>query len=435
LNRVLGLLLAGCLHADWPGYRGPGASGIGSGEPPVSWDAASGRNVRWKTAIPGLAHASPIVHGEQVYVTSAIAAGEQSLKVGMYGSGDSPAESGDCRWELFCIARATGEILWQRTAHSGKPRRKRHMKASHANATPATDGRHIVAMFGSEGLFCYNREGEFLWRVDFGAPHAGPYNAPALEWGCASSPLIHKDAVIVQCDVVKGGFIAVLDLATGKERLRIPRDGEVATWSTPAIWEAGERTQIVCNGYRHIGGYDLLSGKAIWSLRGGGDIPVPTPVIAGNRVFICNAHGRMNPIYAIAAEASGDITPIALKPPPGLAWWSARGGSYIPTPIVIDDALYVAGDRGVLTCYDASTGELRYRQRLANGGSYSASPVAAAGRLYLTAESGQIHVVATGPNFQLLATNDMNEICMATPAIDAGQLFIRTRSQLYCIGE
>ena len=432
-------LLAACVltlgvKADWPQYRGPNASGLSSSSPPLTWDIQSGKNVRWKAPVPGLAHASPIVIGDRIYVATAISAnGQPSLKVGMYGSGDSPQEDGDWRWELLCLARDTGMQLWSHTAHAGKPRRKRHTKATHANATPAANAERVVAMFGSEGLFCYDHDGALQWHTDLGDLHAGPYNAPKLEWGCASSPVIHDDAVILQCDVLNGGFIAVLDLATGKERLRIPRKGEVATWSTPTIWKHDDRHQIVCNGYRHIGGYDLLTGEAIWQLRGGGDIPVPTPVIAGDLAFICNAHGRMNPIYAVRASAKGDITPKA-STAPGLAWWSGRGGSYIPTPIVVGDHLYVAGDRGILACYHARSGKRLYRSRVGDDDNYSASPVATQDRLYLTAESGAVHVLATGAEYRLLASNDMAEICMATPAISSSQLFIRTRSNLYCIG-
>jgi outer membrane protein assembly factor BamB len=429
---LLAALWALALHADWPQYRGDGGRGIGSGDPPIHWDLESGKNVKWKVAIPGLGHSSPVLQADRVFLTTATSSTPQSLKVGMYGSGDSPAETGDRSWELLCLDRSSGKILWQRTAHHGKPRQKRHMKASHANSSPAVNGDHVLAMFGSEGLYCYNLAGELKWKADLGLLHAGPYNAPELEWGFASSPVIHKGQVIMQCDVLNGGFIAILDLQSGRQVRRIPRPQEVTTWSTPAIWQRGDQTQIICNGYKHIGAYDLATGAEVWRLRGGGDIPVPSPFIARNIAYICNAHGRMSPIYAIGPDARGDITPSSeRKPPAGIAWWKARGGSYIPSPIVMGEQLYVTGDRGVLSCYHADTGALQYRERVSSD-SYSASPVAAAGRLYLTSESGTIDVIAT-PDFCALARNEMNAICMASPAIDAGQIFIRTRSHLYCL--
>jgi outer membrane protein assembly factor BamB len=431
---VLAALSALCLQADWPQYRGDGGRGLGSGNPPTSWDVDSGKNVRWKVAIPGLGHSSPIVQGTRIFLTTATSSQPQSLKVGMFGSGDSPEESGERAWDLLCLDRRSGKLLWQRTAHQGTPQQKRHMKASHANSTPAIHGDRVLAMFGSEGLYCYDLAGELLWKADLGLLHAGPYNAPDLQWGFASSPIIHDGKVIMQCDVLNGGFVAILDLQSGKEIRRIRRQQEVTTWSTPAVWETGTQTQIVCNGYRHIGAYDFATGVEIWHLRGGGDIPVPSPFVADDCVYICNAHGRMSPIYAIHATAKGDITPSSeRRPPPGISWWKARGGSYIPTPIVVDKRLYVADDRGVLSCYDAVTGARHYRERVASD-SFSASPVAAAERLYLSSESGEIYVIAT-PDYKLLARNEMNAICMSTPAIDEGEIFIRTRSHLYCIGQ
>ncbi|MEM7391956.1 MAG: PQQ-binding-like beta-propeller repeat protein, partial [Verrucomicrobiota bacterium] len=259
---------------------------------------------------------------------------------------------------------------------------------------------------------------------------SGPYDAPEFEWGFASSPVIHGNNVILQCDVLNGGFITVLDLETGKERLRIPRD-DVATWSTPLV----HRNRIVCNGYREIGAYDLKTGKKIWWLKGGGDVPVPTPFIHRNLIFISSAHGRMNPIYAIHPDAVGDLTPDR-KTPEGIAWWNPRRGSYIPTPIALDGRLYIGNDRGILSCMDALNGREIYRHRIAagQGESYSASPVASGNNLFFTSEDGDIHVIEAGPEFKRLRTNSMKEVCMPTPAIDEGQIFIRTRTQIYCIG-
>lgn len=435
--RILALLLLpASAFADWGSFRGPGGGGIGSGDPPATWNVGTGENILWQTDIPGLAHSSPIVHGARVLVTTAVSSdAAPSLKVGMYGSGDSPAEDATWTWQVLCLDRATGKMLWQQTAHSGRPKQKRHTKATHANCTPATNGKVVVAMFGSEGLFCYDADGTLKWKADLGLLKVGPHNFPSMQWGFASSPVIHADRVIMQCDVLGGGFVAVLDLATGKEVRRIPRK-DVATWSTPTIHVAGTQTQVICNGYKHIGAYGLATGEAIWWLRGGGDIPVPRPFVADGLVFISNAHGRMSPIYAIRPNARGDITPRQGETlPEGVAWWNPRAGSYIPTPIVYRGLLYVASDRGVLACFEARTGKPLFRQRIVETSreTYSASPVAAGGRLYLTSERGQIHVVEAGPKYRRLATNGVPGVCMATPAIDNGQLLIRTTKQLFSI--
>lgn len=433
---LIASLTATASAQNWPSFRGPGATGIGTGEPPVEWDIEKPQNVKWVTPIPGLAHSSPIIWDNCIYLTTAVSKkSDPELHTGwLQGTGRSPNENHRWKWRVFCLDKSTGKILWKKTAHTGVPKAKRHIKSSHGNSTPATDGKHIVAFFGSEGLYCYDDSGNLLWSKDLGLLDAGPYNAPALQWGFASSPIIHEDKVIIQCDTKTAGFWASLDIRTGREIRRVARE-EVSTWSTPTIHASPNRTQLVCNGYKHIGGYDLDTGAELWKLHGGGDVPVPTPFIAHDLIFITNGHGR-SPIFVIRPDATGDLTPgDADNKPDGLAWSSPKHGSYMPTPIVVGDHLYVGGDNGALSVTNALTGDLTYRQRISTGGAtFSASPVAAAGRLYFTSEDGHIYVVKAGPEFELLAANEMKEICMATPAISEGLLFVRTQSRLYCIG-
>ena len=423
---------------NWPSFRGPNGTGVGTGTPPTTWNVETGENIKWKTAIPGLSHASPIVWGERVFLATAVSSEpDPHLKVGMYGSGEPVPDEPKHEWRLLCLDRKTGKILWQKTAHAGSPKVKRHPKATQANSTPATDGKRVVAFFGSEGLYCYDMSGTLLWKKDFGKLDAGPYNAPDLQWGFASSPVLVEDRVIVQCDVHGGGFLAVLDADTGKEIWRAARD-DVSTWSTPTVYVGDDRSQVIVNGYRHIGGYDLRTGKELWKLRGGGDVPVPTPFVAHGLIFITNAHGRLRPIYAIRPSATGDITPAEGESSnASIAWWRDKRGAYIPTPVVYGDLLYIGDDHGILTTYDAKSGEKVYRLRVikGQGGAYTASPVAAGGKVFLTGEDGDILVIKAGREYELLATNSMNAICMATPAIADGQLFIRTKSHLYCIAE
>lgn len=423
---------------QWPSFRGPGATGVADGHnPPTNWDVETGTNIRWKTPIPGLAHSSPIVWDDRIYLTSAVSSDPNPyLRTGLYGESPDHPENLVHDFRVYCINKKTGKIIWQQSANSRIPKVKRHIKSSHANSTPATDGKHLVAFFGSEGLYCYDMDGHLQWKKDLGLLDAGAFNASEIQWGFGSSPTIHKDMVIVQCDVNNQSFLAAFDLDTGHEKWRILRDAMPA-WGTPTVHEANGRSQIIINGYKHMGGYDLATGKELWRLTGGGDIPVPTPYVAQGLIFITNAHGRLRPIYAIKPSARGDIS---LKEGQTsnefIAWSRPKRGSYIPTSIVYGDYLYVGDDRGILSCYDAKTGEKIYRTRLAQGaGAHSASPVAADGKLYFTAEDGQIRVIKAGPQFEVLATNTMNAPCLATPAISDGMILIRTAKQLVAIGK
>ena len=285
---VIVLTLASALSAGetapshWPRFRGPDARGLAEGAAtPVSWDLAQGRNVLWTTPVPGLAHSSPVVWGTSVFVTSAIgaAAGQASLKVGLYGDIDPADDDGVHRFVLYRLDRATGKVVWERTAHEGKPRQRRHTKSTHANPTPATDGQRVVAFFGSEGLFCYDFDGRLLWKKDLGVLDAAFFRVPEAQWGFGSSPVIDDGVVYVQADVLKGGFLAAFDVRDGKELWRTARS-DVPTWSTPTVHDLADRKLLLVNGWKHAGAYDARTGREVFKLTGGGDIPVPTPFVA-----------------------------------------------------------------------------------------------------------------------------------------------------------
>jgi outer membrane protein assembly factor BamB len=425
-------------RSDWPQFRGPNASGVSDNQDlPDTWNVETGANIRWKTEIPGLGHASPIVTGNCIYVVTAESdGGNASLRVGLYGDIASVSDDASHAWRLYCLSKTTGKICWVRTLHDGVPTIKRHTKASHANSTPATDGFHVIVLLGSEGLFCYDRCGNRLWKKDFGELDSGYYVVPAAQWGFGSSPIIFKNMVIVQCDVQRDSFLTALDIRTGRELWRTPR-ADVPTWSTPAIFESAGCATLVVNGYKHAGGYDPWTGKELWKIGGGGDIPVPTPVVAHDLVYISSAHGSQRPLRAIRGGASGDITPASgTQLGEHIAWNLPRGGIYMQTPIVYGDYLYACADNGLLTCYEARTGRQLYRQRLGSGRTgFTASAVASDGKLFFTSEVGDIYVVRAGASFELLATNAMNEVCMATPAIAGGSLLVRAEKHLYAIGK
>ena len=437
---VTACLMISNLYAaqNWPSFRGLSASGVMEGhKTPTKWDVAKSENILWKTAIPGLGHSCPIVWEDRLFVTTAVRAqGQSSLKVGMYGDIKSVDEKDAFSWRIYCIDRKAGEILWDRQSYMGMPKVKRHPKSSHANSTPCTDGNYIVAFFGSEGMYCYDMEGNLVWKKDLGVLDWGYYRSLSAQWGGGSSPVIHEEMVIVQCDVQKNSFLAAYNLKDGTILWKTPRN-EVPTWGTPTVYNAKEHSQIIVNGYKHIGGYDIETGKEIWKMKGGGDIPVPTPIIAHDLIYITNAHGRMNPIYAVRISATGDIS-LAKNQTSNehVAWSYERGGNYMPTPIVYKGYIYFGSDRGTLSCFEPASGELEYREKLSsNSAAFSASPVASDSKIYFTAENGEVYVVQAGHEFKLLAVNKMGETCMATPAISLGNLFFRTRHHLVAVEE
>lgn len=441
-----GLLLAGPGAArepetkdiHWPSFRGENARGVADGfATPTSWDVTKKQSVRWKTPIPGLGHGSPIVWGDRVYVCTAISGKKDPyLRVGLYGDVNPVSDDTKHQWRIYCLDKRTGKIVWQSTAFVGVPKIMRHTKATHANSTLATDGKNVIAMFGSEGLYCYNAAGKLRWKKDLGTLDAGWYVMPAAQWGFGSSPVIHGDRVILQCDVQKGSFIAAFRLSDGSQIWRTPRN-DVPSWGSPTIYKEGGRTLAVVNGYKHIGAYELATGQEVWKLKGGGDIPVPTPIVAHGLIYITNAHGMMAPIYAIKTTAAGDVSLEGdATSNSGVAWSYRRDGGYMQTPLVYGDHLYVCRDHGVLSCYEAKTGKRLYNERLTTSFTgFTASGVAADGKLYYTSEEGDVYVVQAGPEFKVLSKNPLGEICMATPAISEGALFFRTRDHLVAVAK
>jgi len=432
---VAGLVVAGVVLSanDWPQFRGRDAAGVarGNAAPPIAWSAAPAKGIAWKTAIPGLAHSSPIVWGNRVYVTTAVASdGKPSVVLGdVSKSGiDSAADNGKHTWRLLSIDKASGKIVWDKVVHEGVPRMKRHVKASHASATPATDGRYIVALMGSEGLFAFDMHGNQKWRADLGVMDVGLVDDPTMQWGPASSPVIFGDMVIVQNNRHRDSFLAAFDIATGRELWR-SRHEDYPSWATPAIVRVGGRTQIVTNAGYYIRGFDPKTGNEIWRLSDNRtQVKVPSPVVAGDLVIVTGGYppgGR--PIYALRVDGSGELTDKAI------AWKTDRGAPYTTTPIVYGDLLYALTDNGILSAYDPKTGERIYQQRVAGGAGFSASPVAADGRLYLSSEDGDVFVVKAGRTYELLATNRMGEPLMATPAISGNTIIIRTLSSLVAV--
>ena len=301
----------------------------------------------------------------------------------------------------------------------------------------ATDGKRVVALFGSEGLYSYTLDGRLEWQKDLGTLDMAPSDDRTLSWGFASSPVLFEDTVVVQSDSKKDGFLAAFAAADGRELWRVPRSPlSVCSWATPGVFKTGNRTQIVANGYPYIAGYEFKTGKELWRLKSEGDIPVPTPFMAHGLIYVANAHGGKAPLYAIRPEASGDITPApGSRSSAGVAWSDERNGSYLQTPVVYGDLIYASTSVGIFKAYDARTGRKLYEQRLGDGGSFTSSPIAADGKIYVSNEEGRTFVIKAGPQFELAGTNELGEILLSTPAISDSVLYVRTSGSVLAIGK
>jgi outer membrane protein assembly factor BamB len=423
-------LAAGLSAAEsWPQFRGVNASGISeSKEAPLRWNGEKGENVLRKTPIPGLGLSSPIVFGDRIYVTSAISSDPTAkVKHGLYGSTEPHADTSKHQWKLFAVDRKTGKIVWERIAHDGAPKTKRHPKATQANCTPATDGNYVVAYFGSEGLYTYDTSGKLLWKKDLGIVNAGWFFEPDYEWGSASSPILFDGNVIVQVDRQKDSFIAAYRLKDGSEVWRTARP-EIPSWGTPTIVSTEAGVELVANGTKAIRGYDAKTGKELWFAGPNSEITVTTPILADGLIIVSNSYPPNQKTYAIKPGSKGDLTQDAS----GVAWLKNRG-VYMPTPVAYQGTLYILQNQGILNAYSVKNGDNVYQQRIGTGGSYSASPIAAAGRIYLASEDGDVHVIKAGSQYELLASNPMGEVLMATPALVDGVLYIRGMQHLFAV--
>lgn len=428
--------------ANWPGFRGTGSRGVADGQhPPVEWSVETGSNILWKTPLPGLGFSCPTIWGDCLYLTSAVSAeADNDVRIGLYGDVNSVEDDSVHDFVVFCLNRQTGEVIWQKTLHTARPAVKRHSKSSHANPTVATDGRYLVAFFGSEGLYCLDMQGELVWKKDLGLLDSGWFLDPGYQWGFGSSPVIHEGSVILQCDIQKGSFVASFDLATGRENWRTPRE-EIPTWPTPVVHRFGDLPMLITHGTRAARGYDARDGQLLWSVPGHSEIVTPTPVVAHDLIYVASGYSPVQPIVAIRPAARGEIRipgsrlEDGTKVPdehPQIAWSTLRGGPYMPSPIAYGDYLYICSNSGVLTCHDALTGKQVYKQRIKGGGTlaFTASPVAADGHLYLTSEDGRVYVVAAGSQFRQVSVNPLGDSALATPAIADGIFYGRTVSGL-----
>jgi outer membrane protein assembly factor BamB len=429
---------------DWPSFRGQGARGVAEGFPVrTKWNAdveiGELEGELWETTVPGLGHSSPVVFGDKLFLLTAISdAGAAQLQVGAGGKPTAAEDNGQQSWVVLCYDKATGKELWRKTAHQGKPKATRHLKATHANTSVSVDGENVLAFFGSEGLYCYDHDGNLRWSRDLGIINISKYG---IGWGFASSPAIHEDRIAIVCDDPEHPYVAMLRLDNGEEIWRVSRkDICERSWGTPLIHASDKTTQVVVNGWPWIVSYDFETGEERWRMEGGGDNPIPTPFAANGWIYITNAHGSKAPIYVVRPDATGNLSasqPEAFgdandKETP-VVWSVERGGSYMSTPVVYGDYLYLGNSNGTVRCFHARTGAKIYEERLGKGAGVIASLVATDDKIFCASENGKVYVLQPGPEFKVLAENSMGEPCFATPAISSGVVYIRTTERLVAI--
>ena len=422
---------------QWPGYRGYMASGVlDNANLPETFDLQNNINIRWKIEIPGLGLSSPAIWENKLFLTTAISESDKAgYKPGLYGDVTPVKDSSVHEWKVYCIDKNSGKMIWERTPYKGVPKIKRHPKSTHANTTIATDGKHVVAFFGSEGLYCYDFNGKLLWQKNFGVLKSVFFVMKNAEWEFASSPVIHNGVLIIQCDVLENSFVAAYDVRTGKELWKTQRD-EYPGWCTPNIYTSEGKTYIAVNGYKNRGGYDFATGKEIWTMSGGGDIQIPTPITGNGLIYFNSAHGRSSPIIAVKTSAVGDIT---LKDGEttntGIQWSMPRGGSYMHTMLLYGNHLYNVNWSGLINCFDPLTGKEIYNAKIGKSKSFIASPVASDHKIFVVDEEGTVYIISDGDTFKLLAEIPLNDICMTAPAITDGMIYFRTQKYLIAAGK
>jgi len=418
------------VEANWPQFRGPSTGVAEDGILPETWSTT--KNVVWSVEIPGRGWSSPIVWEDRVFVTSAISEGDTEMpKKGLYlgGNRNKPSDKTH-RWMVYCIDLNSGKVLWEKLAHKAIPKHPLHIKNTHASETPVTDGERIYAYFGNVGLFCYDLDGNKLWSKTWGG-FKTRYN-----WGTAASPVLYKDRLFILNDNEEQSFLVALDKKTGQQIWRVDRD-EKSNWSTPCIWQNEQRTELVTSGRVKVRSYDL-DGTLLWQMGGMSSIVIPTPFAKHGLLYISSGYvgDRNRPLYAIRPGAKGDITLNEDQDSnKHVLWCQKKAGPYNPSPIAYRDYLYVLYDRGFFGCYDAKSGnEVYSRQRIAaEASAFTSSPWANNGKIFCLSEDGDSFVIQAGPEFKVLGSSKLDEMCMATPAAVRGSLIIRTISRLYRI--
>ncbi len=406
--------------ATWPWWRGPLGNGVSpDGDPPLRWSEK--HNVRFKVAIDGDGLATPIVWGDRIYVLSSV-----SIEA---GGGARPATDtagvplARQRYLVTAYSRHDGSVAWQRVALERTPHESHHQESGWATASPVTDGKRLYAHFGSAGTFAYSLDGEPLWKVDLGDMTA------RLGYGEGSSPALWGDTLVVNWDHEQGSFVVALDARTGKELWRKQRPGELTSWSTPLIREHEGRVHVIVAASGRTRGYDLRGGELLWSVSGLGMNAIPTPIYDAGILYL--ASGKRDSPRMLAVDLRGAMGD--LDGSRAVLWTRDRDTPYVSTPLLYRGQLYFFKHvEPILTSVDAATGKTHFSERVGLGNVF-ASPVAAAGRIYLHGRHGKALVLAPGPRLEILAENQLEDGFDASPVIVGGDLYLRGRRYLYAL--
>ena len=418
------------LEADafWPQWRGPtGTGGAVDGNPPVHW--SDQENIRWKVQLPGGGSSSPIVWGDRLFVLAAVDAGDDDADRGglftrlgrrIFGT-TGPA--GRQRHVVIALARHDGRVLWERTAVEEAPHEGRHGTGSWASPSGVADSEQFCAFFGSRGLYCYDHDGELLWERDLGDMEI------RMQFGEGASPALHGDTLVVTWDHQGQSFITALDKRTGEERWRVDRD-ETTSWSTPLVVEHDGEAQVVTSATNRVRSYDLETGRLVWDSEGLTQNAIPSPVAADGVVYVTSGYSGSRLLAVSLADASGDVTDSD-----AVIWSLDRDTPYVPSPLLHQGVLYlVKSSSGMLSAFEAATGEQLYGpERLPGIRSLYASPVAVNDRIYVAGREGTTLVLKAGREFEVVATNELDDGFDASPAIAGDELYLRGQRFLYCI--
>jgi len=442
---------------NWPAFRGADALPVADDDPrlPTTWNATD--NVVWKTPVDGLGWSSPVVWGDTIFLTTVVSDGvSQEPRMGLYFPFGSPETFEDDRfpdpqpgdlmereedvhhWFVYAFDFDTGALMWTTEVYSGAPQFDRHLKNTFASSTPVTDGERVYAYFGNVGVFALDMDGVLMWERRFDAADT------RLGWGPAASPVLHEDTLYIVNDNDEQSFVVALDSATGQEQWHANRN-EGTNWSTPFVWQHDGGTELITAGSDLVRSYDL-KGNELWSFRGLNSISIPQPFAAHGLLYVMSGYvgDNVRPVFAIRPGAQGDITLAdGQTSNDHVAWYADRAGPYHPTPLVYGDHYFTLLDQGFYTVHDARTGEEQYfterqilaqevRRRVARGaGGFTASPWAYNGKIFVLSEEGDTYVIDTTDDFNVVATNSLDEVAMSSPAIVRGNLLIRTRSHLW----
>jgi outer membrane protein assembly factor BamB len=415
--------------AHWPQWRGPFFNGMARGDAPTVW--SNTKNIKWKAQIPGRGFSTPVIWGDKIFLTTAIPTGkaaeqpEPAPAEGRRGGGGS-GPLVEHRFEVLCLDRKTGKLLWQRTAKVATPHEGYHRAyGSFASNSPVTDGKYVYAFFGSRGLFAYDFNGKLMWEKDFGVQLK-----MRLAFGEGVAPLLLRDQLFLVFDHEAESFMVALDKRNGKELWHSKRD-ERSSWSTPLAIEHNGRTEIIVSATNKVRSYDARTGKILWESAGLGANVIPVPVHHNGVVYVMSGY-RDPKLMAIKLGKDGDLTGSD-----AIAWSHTRGLAYTTSPVLYDNKLYVVTDNGMVSAFNAVTGEPFYAQtRLPKTYNFKASPVGANGKLYLATEDGDVVVLKLGEKFEVLATNTLtDQAFIASPVIADGEIYLRGQNTLFCIRE